>query len=67
MTPSTNDSTSSSLPDPQMVHATPTEKLQSLTASERSEMQEAVDAFGPTYVLAHWNLLLEQSRYLNAL
>jgi hypothetical protein len=42
-----------------------TEKLQQLTADERSEMEGMVTRRGEAYVLAHWQLLLDQVHYIN--
>ena len=44
-----------------------TEKLQQLTADERSEMEGMVTRRGEAYVLAHWHLLLDQVHYINTL
>jgi hypothetical protein len=41
-----------------------TDNLRTLTAAEQSEMQDAVQTFGEAYVLANWELLLSQTRYL---
>lgn len=54
-------------PDPVLVHATLTGKLQSLTADEWSEVQGMIERRGETFVLDNWNLLLEQLRYIQTL
>ena len=44
-----------------------TGKLQSLKASERSEIERIATARGEAYVLAQWGTLIEQLRYINTL
>ena len=44
-----------------------TGKLQSLTAAERSRMEQAIAEYGEAYVTAQWGTLIGQLRYIDTL
>jgi hypothetical protein len=44
-----------------------TERLQSLTADERFEMEPLLIGYDEAYILANWNLLVDELHYIMTL